>query len=831
MKIKLIFQLVAILALSSKLFGQVIFENKINGINPSSKNPYLIGQTFDDNITVLGIGRGIGVSPNTGDDRYNAKVWNSTKFDDKDYFEFKITPKSGYKIDFVNFTYKAQVSGAGPKFFAFRSSVDGFIANITSPSIPNSDSQANPVPIVLSESSFQNCSTEIVFRFYGWGGSSTNGTFSINEFAFNGVVSCATLAPTIKTIVQPNCIANGSIELNNLPDNFEWDLYQNDVLILKGAAGNSTIISELTEGNYHYSVFDGRCRSVASVDVVINAAVTNTWSDVGWSLGSSPTSLNDKIVFASDYPPTVDPNIDIIGCSCLVSGNKNVIIKEGRTLKIENGIEVQGTGTLTFENNASLLQINDQVVNTGNISYKRKTTPIDKFDYTYWSSPVKNQTLLAVSPNTLQDKFYSFNPAINNWKQENPSNFMELGKGYIIRGPQDYITQTENSTYEANFIGVPNNGTIESAIGITSSFNLIGNPYPSALDADSFLLENKDLLAGTIYLWTHNTDIAKNNPNPGPDMYAYSSDDYASYNLTGGVGTRAQSSSSSGAVNNNVPSGKIAAGQAFFAKSMEAGNVVFRNDMRVGVPGVSGDNSQFFKFKKAPNTEAVIEKNRVWLNLSNNQAAFKQTLIGYITAATNDYDRMFDGESFDANDYVDFYSICQDKKLVIQGKALPFDPSDTIQVGYSVDFSGSLTIDIDQVEGELVNHNIFIEDKEHHIIHNLTLSPYNFTTEKGVFNDRFVLRYTDNKLNNTDFEITGGDQVLISSKNKQISITSLGGLIDKIIIFDTTAKRLYEKVNVESQELKILNLISQQQVLFVKVVLADGASFVKKIIY
>jgi hypothetical protein len=35
-----------------------------------------------------------------------------------------------------------------------------------------------------------------------------------------------------------------------------------------------------------------------------------------WSLGSSPTPLNHKIVFA-DYPPTVDPNVDIIGCSCL----------------------------------------------------------------------------------------------------------------------------------------------------------------------------------------------------------------------------------------------------------------------------------------------------------------------------------------------------------------------------------------------------------------------------------------------------------------------------------------------------------------------------------
>jgi hypothetical protein len=48
--------------------------------------------------------------------------------------------------------------------------------------------------------------------------------------------------------------------------------------------------------------------------------------------------------------------------------------------------------------------------------------------------------------------------------------------------------------------------------------------------------------------------------------------------------------------------------------------------------------------------------------------------------------------------------------------------------------------------------------------------------------------------------------VLVSSKNKQISIASLGGLIDKVMIFDT-AKRLYEKVNVESQELEVLSLI------------------------
>ena len=37
---------------------------------------------------------------------------------------------------------------------------------------------------------------------------------------------------------------------------------------------------------------------------------------------------------------------------------------------------------------------------------------------------------------------------------------------------------------------------------------------------------------------------------------------------------------------------------------------------------------------------------------------------------------------------------------------------------------------------------IFLEDKALQVLHNLK-QPYSFTTEKGIFNDRFVLRYVD----------------------------------------------------------------------------------------
>jgi hypothetical protein len=42
-----------------------------------------------------------------------------------------------------------------------------------------------------------------------------------------------------------------------------------------------------------------------------------------------------------------------------------------------------------------------------------------------------------------------------------------------------------------NFTGIPINGIITISIGGTGSFNLIGNPYPSALDAIVLLYNSK----------------------------------------------------------------------------------------------------------------------------------------------------------------------------------------------------------------------------------------------------------------------------------------------------------------------------------------------------
>jgi hypothetical protein len=105
---------------------------------------------------------------------------------------------------------------------------------------------------------------------------------------------------------------------------------------------------------------------------------------------------------------------------------------------------------------------------------------------------------------------------------------------------------------------------------------------------------------------------------------------------------------------------------------------------------------------------------------------------------------------------------------------LPFDDQDEIVLGYRTTIKGVYTIDIDEVDGVLKEYEMYIIDKLSNKVHNLK-QLYSFTTEKGTFNDRFVLRYTDKTLGITDLETTLENQLLVQVKNKQLSIISFAG--------------------------------------------------------
>lgn len=534
---------------------------------------------------------------------------------------------------------------------------------------------------------------------------------------------------------------------------------------------------------------------------------STVWNGISWSNGfpSGGKALN----FQADYPNLSTATV----CSCTIDNGKTVTLLSGNSLSLE--FDYSGSGTLVLEDSASLYQSDDEIINTGIVHAKRKSSPILRFDYTYWSAPVENQKLVNVSPNTLFDKYFSFDYLENNWNQENSSNTMIPAKGYIIRGPQDF-SATVRSKFEAVFKGIPNNGIINLHLGNRDTFNLIGNPYPSAINADLFLVQNNSNLKGALYFWTHNTAYTNEE---------YSSDDYAVYNLLGGVGTRGSLSSG---VNETTPVGSIASGQAFFVASKENfQNVIFNNSMRI-----QEQNSNFFKPAKNEKNRDIntFERHRIWLNMENKQGVFKQILFGYIQGATNLLDEDYDAQSLNGNPHADFYTISENKDLVIQGRALPFTDTDQVSLGYRTAIDGEFTISIGKVDGDFSNQAIYIEDKMTGIVQDLQHKSYTFSTLAGTFKDRLFIKYKNQTLKIDDFEKLE-NKILISVQNKGIKIRALTEDIKEISIFDITGKLLYKKNKVDNIEFQIQNLQPVNQILFVKVTLRNDYTLTRKIIF
>jgi hypothetical protein len=626
---------------------------------------------------------------------------------------------------------------------------------------------------------------------------------------------------TVGTIVHVSCANLGSVTLNNLPSG-NWKINQtgSSAAIIDNPTSSTTsyTVTGLSAGNYYFSVNNGTCTSTQTGNVVINDVPSTIYNAGAWSNGLPTATKN--VTFASAFPITAD----LSACACTINSGVSMTVPSGRTLNITNALTVLGTGSLVFDNNASLVQGTGTTVNSniGNITYKRNTVAVRRYDFTYWSSPVSGFTLHDLSPGTPADMYQSYDPFTGWVSHMNGADAMTPGVGYIVRAPESN-SLTVGSVHPASFVGVPNNGTV-NVTPIPAKWNLVGNPYPSALDAVKFIQANtagpNPTIVGTLYFWTHNTAPANTDPAQA-NMYFYTSNDYSVFNLSGSVATREALSDPTADPNDNIPKGSIASGQGFFLKALTNTPIKFTNDMRIS----GANNSQFFKTNK---TDAV--RDRLWLNFKNDKGAFKQVLIGYFDEATNSFDNNYDATTLNGNPYVDFYSVNEAKKLTIQGRALPFENSDLVPLGYRSTLEGEFTIAIDHTEGIFNGQTIYLEDKKTGVIHNLNTSNYNFNAEIGTFTDRFVLRYTNKTLGTGDFENIQ-DGILVSVKNKVINVISSKENIKEVTIFDITGKLIYSKKKVSNTELQIQNLPSGNQVLLVKVTLENDFTATRKIIF
>ena len=581
---------------------------------------------------------------------------------------------------------------------------------------------------------------------------------------------------------------------------------------------------------------------------------TSEWNDPNnWKPYGVPTASN--CVVAPENTIISGTNYNAYAKNVVVKSTGTFELQAGNNLTVTDWIRVEDGGVFNVKNNASIVQINDNQ-NTGKVNIERITKPMNYYDYTYWNSPVtfaSNFTVGSLSNQTTRD-IWSYSPTVSggsgNWVRLSSSSVMSPTKGYIIKAPDTFSNNTKVA-YTANFVGTPNNGPILAPISKGSDlnlgglvtveddeWNLIGNPYPSGLDAKKFLDFNPNVVDGTIYIWTHNTQPSAAAPDQfyGDYVLNYTSEDYASFNKTGGTGT-----ASTATTGGNAPTGFIASGQSFFVKAAPAmangttANATFNNSMRVtnNSNPATGTNSDFFKTRNTTKGNTIEEKHRIWLNLTNNSGAFSQTLIGYLPDATQGLDRGFDGESFGGND-VTFYSIIPEANLTIQGRPLPFDASDIVTLGYNAAKKGNYSIRIDHLDGIFDNQDIYLEDKELNVVHNLKQKPYVFATKVGDFDSRFVLRYSDktlgvddNTINNTDLKIShiqNGNILLINNM-------FIDNAVEKVSLFNVLGQSIsawkIENQDQQNIQIPIKNLSSG---IYVAKVKTSNGDYSKKII-
>ncbi len=128
-----------------------------------------------------------------------------------------------------------------------------------------------------------------------------------------------------------------------------------DIPASAAATLTSAQMGTVTSTRYYRAVIaNGTCEAYSNI-VTITLDAT-TWDGAAWSNGN-PT-INSAVIFAGDYTSSGD----LYACSVQIdSGNivfGDALTNPSHSLVIQNGLTIVG-GTLTFENNASLVQVNN----------------------------------------------------------------------------------------------------------------------------------------------------------------------------------------------------------------------------------------------------------------------------------------------------------------------------------------------------------------------------------------------------------------------------------------------------------------------------------------
>lgn len=609
-------------------------------------------------------------------------------------------------------------------------------------------------------------------------------------------------------------------------------LFDDAILLPQGSAIVKLIFNLESLSTYYYKVAakanSGSWTDYSSpieVNTTDEEATEAIWNGSNWS--AQPTSFVDLII-NGNYNTSLDPDfgLGLTGKSLQVNSNYTFTVASGTYVLIEQGITNSGVASnVTVESNANLHQIGlDPFV--GQLTVKRNSFPIYKLDYTMWASPVSGQSLTAFSPNTLTNRFYSYNSASDTFSvipNVSTKNFIP-GNGYLIRAPNNYASYVDNNTpgvpYPGQFVGTPTNGNVIVPVSGTvisndytsKGFNLVGNPYPTDISASKFFNSNQTttVLEKSAWFWRR-----RNNTNGGP-MSSF----YAVWSPLGGTNTTAVTNlGETTPVPNTRPNGTIKVGQGFIVKvKSSAANptVKFTNSMK------ANDNYVDIFLK----SEEEIERHKFYINMTNDQGIFSQILLGFAADGASDVDD--NDAEYIGDSPIAISSLINDTAYTIQAKELPFVATQEFALRFQTSVAGTYNLALEDVTG------IFVENVDPILVDmltstetNLRNASYSFASEPGIFDTRFKIVFAETALGTVDNAIDTNSVVAINNNNI-LNISAGSYIINSVEVYDLLGRRIYSTSNVDASTTSISNLKATQQIILVKIA-TDHGTVTKKV--
>jgi hypothetical protein len=525
-------------------------------------------------------------------------------------------------------------------------------------------------------------------------------------------------------------------------------------VIYKGSSetpGTITVTGLTSGTSYTFVVYEfnnsgTNCTYYTLVTDAINSLAGSTLGTATWD-GSTDTDWNTDVNWSPESVPTSGQSVIIpdVANNPVVASNttiENLTINAGGILTINTGVILTVSGNALLEsptgNGASGQVI---VAGTGNLAVSGTSTMQRYYPATAnWR--LVTSPLASTQPTNWTGYYVNaYNEPTVDWSNLNSNSTVNVMQGLsVLKGSGSFLL---------SFTGTFNNG--DASINVTNSspgdgnygWNIVGNPYPSAID----------WAAGTGITRT-NVDAAAYIYNPGSGSYEPCID---------------------------APC-LIAAGQGFFIHASANGSLSMTNSARIG-------SDQTFR-KKAEVSDSYIKL------IAKNQHYSSEAIIRFNENATTDFDSEYDAyKLLSTNDSIsDIYTLLNEETFVaintLNSNVLNLTSEDyTISLGLTKGIIGNIEISADQIENVSEDVFVYLFDAKEDKYVNLRKDTYDLFIDSKT-DDRFQLVFSKLALGIDSNGIIS--EVSIFTKEKTVFVKSEAFKLNKgnIYLFDVLGKTI-----------------------------------------